>query len=227
MIDGVVLLVDAKEGVMAQTKYVLSKSLKRGLPSVVVFNKVDREASNLSKVDSDVFDLYFNLGASDKQMDFPLLYASAKQGWAVKDPSEIHNQNKENNMNVLLDTLIESIPPPQADPNGKFSMLVTQVENNPYLGKCFLGRIESGIIETAQRIKVLDEQGNVTDEGRISKIFTKRGLGQIDLDKASAGDIVLVSGVQNASVNSTICSLDVDTPLKVPFRFLTYPFQLL
>ncbi|KAI9298591.1 GTP-binding protein TypA [Neoconidiobolus thromboides FSU 785] len=209
MVDGVVLIVDATEGPMAQTKFVLQKALKRGLKPLVVFNKVDRPTSRPEEVDSELLDLFSLLGANDDQLDYPILYASAKEGWATKDIGG----DKSDGMKPLLDTFLEFIPKPEGDRSAPFKMLVTQLESNTFLGKCYLGRINSGKIKVGDPIRSLNEEGKVVEENRITKIFLQVGLEKIVVEEAGAGDIVSIAGITNAGVNTTLCDPNIDTPL--------------
>ncbi|ORX91615.1 small GTP-binding protein [Basidiobolus meristosporus CBS 931.73] len=208
MVDGVALVVDATEGPMTQTKFVLSKALEAGLKPLVVINKVDRPTARTAEVDSELLDLFMTLGANDDQLEYPIVYASGKDGWAVENVGD-----EPQNMNPLFDLILDRVPSPNVDRSSPFSMLVTQIESNPYLGKCFLGKITSGTIKVNDRLHALDPEGNVTDEARVTKLFTRTGLEQIIVDEAGAGDIITIAGVKNATVNSTLCNPEVVTPL--------------
>ncbi|OMJ27333.1 GTP-binding protein TypA/BipA-like protein [Smittium culicis] len=230
MVDGVVLVTDATEGPMAQTKFVLTKALQHKLCPIVVLNKIDRETSRPDEVDSELLELFMALDASDKQMDYPLLYASAKSGWCSENLDSakqmINTPPSGPHMESLLDKIIDFVPHPMKEnkdfnpESPQFKMLVTQIEPNSYLGKCYLGRIESGKIKVGDAIKSLtpnfDPAGtnNTAPEvGRVTKIMLKRGLEVEEIDQAIAGDIVLLSGLKTASINYTICSNDVNEPL--------------
>lgn len=179
MVDGVVLLVDATEGPMAQTKFVLSKALQRHLKPLVVFNKVDRSSSRCDEVDSELFDLFSSLGASEDQIDYPIIYASAKEGWStLENPSTQTNVQKvQLTMKPLLDLIIEKIPSPQVGScSGPFTMLVNSIESNQYVGRCYLGRIESGTCQVGTPIKALSPDGKTVDENRVTKIFVRKGI---------------------------------------------------
>ncbi|OLY85504.1 GTP-binding protein TypA/BipA-like protein [Smittium mucronatum] len=230
MVDGVVLVTDATEGPMAQTKFVLTKALQYNLCPIVVLNKIDRETSRPDEVDSELLELFMALDASDKQMDYPLLYASAKQGWST-DSLESANQLIKNppstpHMEPLLNKIIDFVPHPmKGNPDfnpesNQFKMLVTQIEPNSYLGRCYLGRIESGKIKVGDPIKSLTppieeavSTPPVSEVGRVTKIMLRRGLEVEEIEQAIAGDIVLLSGLKTASINYTICSNDVTEPL--------------
>ncbi|KAJ3066126.1 hypothetical protein HDU98_010551 [Podochytrium sp. JEL0797] len=206
MVDGVVLVVCATEGPMTQTKFVLQKALARGLKPLVVLNKVDRPSARPDEVDAELLDLFLNLEATDEQTEYPIIFASAKEGWAVKEL----DGDRSVGVKPLLDTIIDYVPAPVADRDAPFSMLVTQIEGNPYLGKCFLGRINSGTLRTGDKIKSLDNTtGKVAVEGRCTKMLVRRGLEQIPVDVAGAGDIVSVAGLEGSYVNHTICAPEV------------------
>jgi GTP-binding protein len=178
LVDGALLVVDASEGPMAQTKFVLSKALKRGLKPLVVFNKVDRPTANIEKADSRLLDLFANLGASDEQLEYQAYFASAKQGWAVKDMSE----PRDNGMSVLLDAILNHVPPPKVMQNvaKPFTMLVSQTDTtNPFFGRCAIGLVQSGKLTTNDRLKVLDSNRNVLDTGKALKLFNRRGIEQV------------------------------------------------
>eukprot|EP00052_Salpingoeca_macrocollata_P001707 m.27038 g.27038 ORF g.27038 m.27038 type:complete len:681 (+) comp11611_c0_seq1:145-2187(+) len=214
MVDGVVLLVDANEGVMAQTKYVLGKALARGLKALVVFNKVDRGLGRLEESEIEVLELFSNLGASAAQMDYPSFYASAKMGWVLRsmdgisDPSTITGD-----MSALFDAVVEHVQPPVADHTAPFRMLVTQIEPNAFLGKCLTGRIAAGVVKVGDTVQALQMDGQTRVSSRVTKIFTRRGLEQVAVDQAYAGDIVTLAGISAGTVNDTIAAPDVTEPL--------------
>ncbi|KAF9939868.1 hypothetical protein BGZ65_009111 [Modicella reniformis] len=208
MVDGVALIVDASEGPMTQTKFVLNKALSSGLRPLVVLNKVDRPTSRVDEVDGMLLDLFGSLGATDEQMDYPLVYASAKEGWATRGMDEPRE-----NMRPLLDLIVNHVPVPKVDRSDSFKMLVTQIDSNPYLGKCFLGKITGGTIKIGDKMQALNPEGKQTESGRVTKIFVRRGLEMIPVNEAGAGDIVTIAGVANATVNSTLCDLSVLEPL--------------
>ncbi|KAJ2000193.1 hypothetical protein GGI04_004245 [Coemansia thaxteri] len=224
MVDSVVLVVDATEGPMAQTKFVLTKALARGLTPLVVLNKVDRSTSRPDEVDSELLELFMALGASDEQTAYQLLYASAKEGWCSSDYGQVSSfveaaekgQKSSGTMAPLLDAIIEKVPPPAGQRAGSpFSMLVTQLEANSYLGKCALGRITSGTVRVGDRIRVLEPgTGVVREDGKVTKLFLRSGVQQIEMAQAGAGDIVSISGVPTVSVNSTIAGPEVSQPLE-------------
>lgn len=202
MVDGVILVVCASEGPMPQTKFVLKKALARGLKPIVVMNKVDRESARLIDVENDILDLFCSLNANEDQLDYSLLYASAKNGWAVRNISDDKTSVKS-----LLDTIIEKIPYPKVDLNKEFSMLVSQTESNNFFGKMLIGRIYSGRINVGDRIVAFDQKGNRVEGNKIYKIIRRFGVHQIELQTAVAGDIVSIAGFEKATVTHTMNSL--------------------
>ncbi|MBY0281988.1 MAG: translational GTPase TypA [Alphaproteobacteria bacterium] len=208
MVDGVVLLVDAAEGPMPQTKFVLSKALKLGLKPIVVINKIDRQDARQNEVLDEIFDLFMALDANDQQLDFPVIYASGRGGWAVKD---LDHERKD--IEPLFDLILSHVPEPEADKEGPFSMLVTTREYDPYLGRVLTGRIKSGVVKLNMPIKVIDREGNLVESGRISKLLTFRGLERIPVEMAEAGDIIALAGLEKANVSETIASPEVNTPI--------------
>lgn len=201
MVDGVGLVVDASDGPMTQTKYVLKKALSMGLKPFVIINKCDRETARLGDVENEIFDLFVNLEATDEQMEYQVIYASAREGWAVRDMKK----DKKENMEAIYETVAKKIPPPIADVNAPFQMLVTQIESDAYFGKCLIGRITSGSIKVGDQMKALDEQGQEIESVKILKLLRRRGLNRFTIDSAHAGDIVSVAGFGTASVNATLC----------------------
>lgn len=175
LVDGVILLVDASEGPMPQTRFVLGKALSKKFKPIVVFNKVDRESSRCDEVDSELFDLFSNLGAEDDQLQYPLIYASAKEGWAVtKNPGRSKPDTKE--MTCLFDLITSHVPPPKFEKSNPFSMLVNNIEKNNFLGKCLMGKVQGNTVKINDRIKALDSNNSVIEEGRVTKIFKRHGL---------------------------------------------------
>jgi GTP-binding protein len=208
MVDSCLLLVDAAEGPMPQTKFVLGKALRLGLRPIVVINKVDKPEQRSDEVLNEIFDLFAALDAEEGQLDFPHLYASAKQGWAVReldDPRE--------GMAPLFDLILEHVPAPVADPDGPFRMLATTLESNPYLGRLLTGRITSGRLRANTTLKALSRDGLVLEQTRITKILGFRGLDRLTVEEAEAGDIVAISGFSKATVADTLCDLVVEAPL--------------
>jgi GTP-binding protein len=208
MVDGVLLLVDAAEGPMPQTKFVTGKALKLGLKPIVVINKADRPDARLDEVHEEVFDLFAALDASDEQLDFPLLIASAKEGWAGNDMSA-----QGTNLDLLFDKIIEHVPTPSVDADAPFSMLVTTLEADPYLGRILTGRIETGSISVNKNIKALNREGGLVEHTKVTKLLRFRGLERVPIDHAEAGDIVAMAGFTNSTVSDTLCADEVNTPL--------------
>ena len=207
MVDGVIVLVDAAEGPMPQTKFVVSKALKMGLRPIVAINKVDRADARPTAVVNDVFDLFAALDASEEQLDFPILYGSAKQGWMAEQPA-----GPRENMRPLFDLVLRHVKPPAIE-EGPLRMLGTILEANPYLGRIVTGRIRSGSIRPNQIVKALDRTGNLVEEGRVSKVLAFRGLERTGIEEAFAGDIVAVAGLPKATVSHTLCAPEVLYPL--------------
>ena len=208
MVDGALVLVDAAEGPMPQTKFVLSKALALGLRPIVVINKVDKPEQRAFAVQDETFDLFAALGADEEQLDFPTLFASAKEGWAATDPN-----GAQANMTPLFDLIVDHVAPPDVDPNGPFRMLATTLEFDPYVGRLLTGRISSGTVRANATVHALGSNGTALGESRISKLMAFRDLKRIDIEKAIAGDIVALAGIANATVADTICALDVVTAL--------------
>ena len=215
MVDGVVLLVDAFEGAMPQTREVLKKSLALKLKPIVVINKIDRPGCNPLKVVDDVIDLFIDLGADDNQLEFPVVYASAKNGIATLDldkPGE--------NLQCLFDTIVETIAPPQCDLEGPTQMLVSNIDYDDYVGRIAIGRVERGTIEVGQAVVICKEDDKIINS-RVTKLNTYEGLKSIEVEKAVAGDIISLSGVQDISIGDTIC--DYNNPEKIPFVNIDEP----
>jgi GTP-binding protein len=208
MVDGALVLVDAAEGPLPQTKFVVSKALKMGLKPIVVINKVDRPDARPDEVLNEIFDLFAALDANDAQLDFPVLYGSAKEGWMAESPEGPKGQG----MTPLFELVLRHVPPPEVD-DAPFQLLGTILESNPYLGRIVTGRITSGKIKPNEMVKVLDHEGNLVEQGRVSKVLAFRGLERAALDEASAGDIVSLAGLPNATVAHTICAPEIEAPL--------------
>ena len=208
MVDGALVLVDAAEGPLPQTKFVVSKALKVGLKPIVIINKVDRSDARPATVVNEVFDLFAALDASEEQLDFPILYGSAKQGWmaaAADGP-------KDRGMAALFNLVLEHVAPPKVE-EGPFRMLGTILEANPYLGRIVTGRITSGTVSSNQIVKVIDRNGKQIEEGRVTKVLAFRGLDRTGVEEASAGDIVAIAGLPQATVSHTICVPEVTQAL--------------
>ena len=208
MVDGALVLVDAAEGPLPQTKFVVSKALKVGLKPIVVINKVDRPDARPVEVVNEVFDLFAALDASEEQLDFPILYGSAKEGWMAAAPEG----PKDRGMMPLFDLVVRHVAPPTVE-DGPFRMLGTILEANPYLGRIVTGRISSGAVKPNQIVKVLDRSGDLIEEGRLTKVLAFRGLERTGVEEAFAGDIVAVAGLPEATVSHTICAPEVTFPL--------------
>jgi GTP-binding protein len=213
MVDGVLVLVDAAEGPLPQTKFVVSKALKVGLKPIVVINKVDRSDARPTVVVNEVFDLFAALDASEEQLDFPILYGSAKEGWMAASPQRPQDLGpKDQGMAPLFDLVTRHVKAPTIE-EGPFRMLGTILEANPYLGRIVTGRIHSGSVKPNQMVKVLDRKGNLIEEGRVTKVLAFRGLERTGVEEASAGDIIALAGLPEATVSHTICAPDVTQPL--------------
>ncbi len=208
MVDGALVLVDAAEGPLPQTKFVVSKALKMGLRPIVVINKVDRADARPTEVANEVFDLFAALDATEEQLDFPILYGSAKQGWMASDPAG----PKDGRMAPLFELVIKHVAPPQVE-EGPFRMLGTILEANPYLGRIVTGRIFSGSVKPNQAVKVLDRNGELVEEGRVTKVLAFRGLERAPIDEGFAGDIIAIAGLPDAFVSHTLCAPEVTKPL--------------
>jgi len=210
MVDGVVLLVDAAEGPMPQTKFVTSKALALGLRPIVVLNKVDKPDAEPDRALNEVFDLFAALDADDDQLDFPHLYASGRSGWADE---ELDGPRKD--LSALFNLIVRHVPKPRqiAHADEDFRMLATTLSADPYLGRILTGRVESGRLRTGQTVQALTRHGQKIEQFRISKILAFRGLGQQPIDEAQAGDIVTIAGMSKATVADTICALAVEEPL--------------
>ena len=210
MVDGVCLLVDAAEGPMPQTKFVLTKALALGLRPIVVLNKVDKPDAEPDRALNEVFDLFANLGADDNQLDFPHVYASGRAGWA---DAELDGPRKD--LSALFDLIVRHVPAPAqiARQDEPFSMLATTLSADPYLGRILTGRVETGKITTGTSLKALSRDGERLEQFRVTKILAFRGLSQAPIDEAVAGDIVTLAGMAKATVADTLCALELDTAL--------------
>ncbi|WP_336487854.1 translational GTPase TypA [Methylobacterium nigriterrae] len=209
MVDGVVVLVDAAEGPMPQTKFVVSKALKIGLRPIVAVNKVDRPDARINEVVNEVFDLFAALDATDEQLDFPILYGSGRNGWMAASPEGDQSEG----LAPMFDLVLEHVPQARTE-EGPFRMLGTLLEANPFLGRIVTGRIASGTVKPNQSIKVLDRAGKVVETGRVSKILAFRGLERQPIDVGEAGDIVSIAGLMKGTVADTFCDPAVDTPIQ-------------
>ncbi len=208
MADGALLLIDSTEGVMPQTKFVLAKALRQGLKPIVVINKLDKPDQRADEVLEETFDLFVSLDANEEQLDFPVLYASGRSGWASKEldgPRE--------NLNPLLDLIIDQVKPAEFDKSKPFAMLSTLLYADSFLGRSLVGRISQGTAKANQQIKAINLQGEKVDEGRLTKIFRYEGTKKVTIDVGEAGDIVVIAGLEKANVADTICDLDVNEPI--------------
>jgi GTP-binding protein len=208
MVDGAIVLVDAAEGPMPQTKFVVGKALKIGLRPIVAVNKVDRPDARASEVINEVFDLFAALDATDEQLDFPILYGSGRDGWMAAAPEGPKDQG----LGPLFETVLAHVPPARTE-EGPFRMIGTILEANPFLGRIITGRITSGSVKPNQAVKVLDHKGNLLENGRISKILAFRGIERQPVEFGEAGDIVAIAGLTKGSVADTFCDPSVETAL--------------
>src|SRR3954454_15310453 len=207
MVDGVILLVDAAEGPMPQTKFVTGKALSLGLKPIVVVNKIDRPDARPAEVLDEVFELFLNLEANDEQLDFPTLYASGRAGYAG-----LTDDIRSGDLTPLFETIVSHVPRPRVDA-GPFRMLATLLDRDPFLGRILTGRIESGRLDVNAPIKAIDVNGNPVEDGRATKVFAFRGLERVAVESAQAGDIVAIAGLMNAPVSNTIADPSVSAPL--------------
>jgi GTP-binding protein len=209
MVNGVVLLVDAAEGPMPQTKFVLSKALALGLKPIVVINKVDRPDARVEEVHNEIFDLFVALDANDDQLDFPTLYASGRGGWAAESleaPRET--------LTPLFNVIKNYVPEPVVDKEAPFAMLATILEADPYLGRVLTGKVYSGRAKQNMTVKALRLGDELIEQGRLTKIFAFRGIEKIGIEEAEAGDIISIAGLVDASVADTICDVEVENAIK-------------
>ncbi|MQW89833.1 translational GTPase TypA [Sinorhizobium saheli] len=209
MVDGAIVLVDASEGPMPQTKFVVGKALKVGLKPIVAINKIDRPDGRHEEVINEVFDLFANLDATDEQLDFPILYGSGRDGWMNVNPEGPKDQG----MAPLFDLVLKHVPEPTVA-EGPFRMIGTILEANPFLGRIITGRIHSGSVKPNQSVKVLAQDGTVLESGRISKILAFRGIERQPIEEGQAGDIVAIAGLTKGTVADTFCDPSVTEPLK-------------
>jgi len=208
MVDGVILLVDSSEGAMPQTKFVTGKALALGLRPIVVVNKIDRPDERTQEVLDEVFDLFVSLEATDEQLDFPVLFASGRNGYASEDA-----QARSGTLKPLFQKIIDHVPAPSADPDGPFKFLVTLLDRDNFLGRILTGLVFSGSVKTNMPIHALDPDGNVIETGRASKLMAFRGLERVPVEEANAGDIISIAGLTTATVANTIADPSVSDPL--------------
>jgi GTP-binding protein len=222
MVDGVLVLVDAAEGPMPQTKFVLGKALARGLRPIVVINKVDKPEQRAFEVQNEMFDLFAALDANDAQLDFPTLFASAKEGWAATDPN-----GPRTNMDPLFARIVAHVEAPEVDPDGPFRMLASILEYDPYVGRILTGRIAGGRIRPYASVKGLTRDNAPIEEARVIKLLAFRGLQRTDIDEAVAGDIVAIAGLAKTTVADTVAALDATdaipaAPITPPTLAMTF-----
>ena len=209
MADGALLLIDSAEGVMPQTKFVLAKALKQGLKPIVVINKLDKADQRADEVLNETFDLFVSLDANEEQLDFPVIYASGRSGWAS---NEIDGPR--DNLNPLLDLVIDHVKPAEFDKTKPFAMLSTLLYADSFLGRSLVGRISQGTAKANQQIKAINLDGEKVDEGRLTKIFRYEGTKKVPIEVGEAGDIVVIAGLEKANVADTICDTEVGTPIQ-------------
>jgi GTP-binding protein len=208
MADGALLLIDSAEGVMPQTKFVLAKALKQGLRPIVIINKLDKADQRANEVLDETFDLFVSLDANEEQLDFPVLYASGRSGWASK---EIDGPRE--NLHPLLDLIINHVKPAKLDKTKPFAMLSTLLYADSFLGRSLVGRINQGTAKANQQIKAINLKGKKVDEGRLTKIFRYEGTKKVPIEIGEAGDIVIIAGLEKANVADTICDLEINEPI--------------
>ena len=221
MADGVILLTDAAEGPMPQTKFVLGKALKQGLRPIVVINKVDRPDGRPDVVVDEVFDLFVSLDANDAQLDFPILYASGRDGWCVEELDASRD-----NLNPLLDRVLTHVPSPDVAPDKPFAMLATLLDSDPFLGRCLTGRVMQGTAKVNTAVKAIDLDGNQIEAGRLTKLLRFEGTQRVPVNEVAAGDLICIAGLAKASVADTICDPQVhvalhSTPVDPPTMSVT------
>lgn len=208
MVEGVILLVDSSEGPMPQTRFVTTKALALGLKPIVVINKMDKSDRRPQEVCNEVFDLFVNLNANEEQLDFPILYAAAREGWVSKDENK-----KTDSVEDLFTTIIEHIAAPQDRSTEKFSLVATMLENDSYVGRLITGKIYSGNIKVGDNLKALSRNGEIIEKAKVSKLMVFSGLNKVAVEEAVCGDIICVAGFTKATVADTICDNEVEIPL--------------
>ncbi len=210
MADSALLLVDSAEGVMPQTKFVLAKALALGLRPIVIINKIDRGDARPDEVLNEIFDLFVSLHANEQQLDFPVLYAVGRDGWCVEDM----DKDERKDLSPLFNLILKHVTPPKFDLDAPFSMLATLLSHSPYFGRMLTGRIYSGRAKGLMSLKALNLKGELVEQGRLTKLHVFRGVEKVAVEDAQAGDIVLIAGLEKASVSDTICDMQVTTPIK-------------
>ena len=214
-VDGVLLLVDAFEGAMPQTREVLKKSLALGLKPIVVINKIDRPGANPKKVVDQVIELFIELDASDEQLEFPVVYASAKNGIA-----KMNLEDESDNLHCLFETIVNTIEPPACDQDGPAQMLVSNIDYDDYVGRIAVGRVERGSMKVGMQVAICGKEDKIT-QGKIAKVYTHQGLDKVEVEEGGAGDIIEVAGIPDINIGDTIC--DVNHPEKIPFVDIDEP----
>ena len=209
MADGVILLTDAAEGPMPQTKFVLGKALSQGLKPIVIINKVDRSDGRPDEVIDEVFDLFVSLDATDEQLDFPIMYASGRDGWCVNDIND-----KKDNLHSLLDLIINYVSPPDVEKDKPFAMLSTLLDYDSYLGRCLIGKIEQGSAKVNDSVKSINLNGDEIETGRLTKLLRFNGAEKVPVNEVFAGDIICIAGLAKTSVSDTICSPVETSPIQ-------------
>ena len=209
MADGVILLTDAAEGPMPQTKFVLGKALAQGLCPIVIINKIDRGDARPEEVVNEVFDLFVALDANEQQLDFPILYASGRDGWCVRELVDARD-----NLHPLMDVILDHVPAPDVEIDAPFAMLATLLDSDPYLGRCLVGRVFQGGASVNDTVRGLNLDGQVVETGRLTKLLRFEGTAKVPVDKVTAGDIVCIAGLTKSSVSDTICVPAVTEPLR-------------
>jgi GTP-binding protein len=209
MADGVILLTDAAEGPMPQTKFVLGKALAQGLRPIVISNKIDRSDARPEEVVDEVFDLFVALDANEQQLDFPILYASGRDGWCVRELDDARD-----NLHPLMDVILDHVPAPDVEIDAPFAMLATLLDSDPYLGRCLVGRVVQGQASVNDTVRGLNLDGQVVETGRLTKLLRFEGTARVPVDKVTAGDIVCIAGLTKSSVSDTICVPAVTEPLR-------------
>ncbi|KTD51893.1 virulence regulator BipA [Legionella quinlivanii] len=223
MVDSVLLLVDAVDGPMPQTRFVTQKAFARGLKPIVVINKIDRPGARPHWVMDQVFDLFDNLGATDEQLDFPVVYASALNGYAMLELDE-----EATDMNALLETIVDRVAPPDVDENGPFQMQISSLDYSSYVGTIGIGRITRGNIKAKSPVKIIDKDGAIRS-GRLLQLLGFKGLERVEVEEASAGDIIAVTGIEQLNISDTLCdpnNVEALTPLTVDEPTISMTFQV-
>ena len=208
MVDGAIVLVDAAEGPLPQTKFVLTKALARGIRPIVIINKVDRQDARPHEVHDEVFDLFAALGADDNQLDFHTMFASGRQGWA-----DLALEGPRKDLSALFNLVVSHVPPPGKDTTAPFAMTASILEADNFLGRILTGRIEQGVARVNMPLKILRADGSIVETGRLTKLLSFRGLERVPVESAEAGDIIAIAGLENGTIPDTVCSPEVTAPL--------------